>query len=165
MKTKNNLPELLAPATLQHFGMAALLPGMQYMIDQMEDLTNAMRAKLHAAQQQAVQELLANASDAVDTAASTLDKPKPKRGPGTSPAAGVAAYWAKMTPEERSKEVLRRQKVSEASAAARGKKRDNQKFNSWANVSAAERKRRIEAARATRGANLVAQAVNGAAHA
>jgi hypothetical protein len=60
-------------------GMATLIPGMQYLLDKMQHELDQMRNTLAATQQQ----------------------PKRKR--------NMSAYWGKMTPEERSAEVKRRQ--------------------------------------------------------
>lgn len=61
-------------------GRAALIPGMQYMLDEMQQLLDKFREYLNG------------------------EEPK-KRGPK---AGSLSTYWSKMTPEERSAEMVRR---------------------------------------------------------
>jgi hypothetical protein len=74
----------------EKFGIAAMIPGMQHMIDLMQSELDKMRRVI---------------SEDTDDVKDSYSAPQKK-------------YWAKMTPEERSAEVIRRQKV-----AARNKKK------------------------------------------
>jgi hypothetical protein len=120
-------------------GMAAMLPGMQHMLELMERQVAEFRERLKQAQQDVLDPVSAVGRKARIDA--ILDLPyeqesSPKRGrpkllapkapraingsggpvkKGADPArvgAASRAFWASMTPEQRSAEMLRRQRVS-----------------------------------------------------
>lgn len=64
-------------------GMAALLPGMKYFLERMQAELNNFELELEGLQ--------------------NSQQPKKKI---------INSYWAKLTPEERSAEIIRRQKVA-----------------------------------------------------
>lgn len=81
-------------------GRAALLPGMRYMLEQMQAIVDEFRQTLAALQNgNSVDESQAN---------------KPKR--GRPPKSG---YWASMTPEQRSAEMKRRAEMGRGKAKAK----------------------------------------------
>ena len=92
------------------FGLAALLPGMQYMLDLMQKELDQYR--------QALQE--------------TEEKPKSTRKPvvqlvngkENDKLTGPRSYWYKMTAEQRSAEMARRMKVRDKNLAKRAAKND-----------------------------------------
>jgi hypothetical protein len=74
------------------FGIAALLPGMQHMVDLMQEQLDQFREQLEAAQ---------------------TSKKRIGRPPGSvNKAQGPASFWAKMTPEQRRIEGQRRRAVA-----------------------------------------------------
>lgn len=99
-------------------GIAALLPGMQYAVDQMQKVLDDMREALDALQN------------------------------GRPPAKGKQGGWEKMTAAQRSLEMKRRKLAREKNAKRRGAAGHslNQKAY-WASMTAAERsaemKRRV----------------------
>ena len=146
-------------------GIAALLPGMQYLIDKMQAQIDDFRQELARLQ---------------GTQPKKLGRP-PKERPQNveSPARsrGSASYWAKMTPKERSAEMRRRQQVAagvkpgrkmppKAEAkplklhprdprhpghAAYLKNLGKSSRNYWKNMTVAERKARLDKMAAGRG--------------
>jgi hypothetical protein len=80
------------------FGMAALLPGMQHMLDEMQNVLNTFRENLEAAQAPGKKRGRPRKIVIEDTEAVK----KSRRSAG---------YWAKMTPEQRSAEMKRRAAV------------------------------------------------------
>lgn len=77
-------------------GMAALLPGMQHLIDRMQAELDDMRLQLAALQ--------GGTAKPARRAKSAL----PAQPPKSAGSAGMASYWARMTVEERSVEMKRR---------------------------------------------------------
>ena len=75
----------------EKFGIAALIPGMQHMVDLMQRELDDMRKMI-----------------------SSEDTKIPKKILGDRKKQGTAskAYWAKMTPEQRSTEMRRRMQVA-----------------------------------------------------
>lgn len=121
--------------TYAQMGMAALLPGMQHMLE-------LMQAHLDDFKQQLAE----------------LQEPGHRpvgRPPGSTRAAGARGAWAGMTAEERNVEMKRRRDV--ARGLAKGKPRRNpvkdsalslERKQQWAALSPKERKRRLAAMRA-----------------
>lgn len=162
--------------------MAALLPGMQYMLEQMESTIAQMREQIRQAQEAQRSGVWDAARDAVAAVLDT-DAKVPKRlgrPPGSSNgkpgpksvtslrkkvmAEASRSYWDAMTPEERSAEMKRRfKKRAKNAKAGKVSRKDTQKFNGWLGLTKAERKLRVEAMMAGRAA-AKKQAVNGAAH-
>jgi hypothetical protein len=83
-----------AKSNFEKFGMAALIPGMQHMIDLMQKELEYMR--------------MAISTTDIETDIEEI-KFKPKK---TKLSKGISTYWAKFTPEERSAEMRRRRKVT-----------------------------------------------------
>jgi hypothetical protein len=137
-------------------GVAALLPGMQFMIEQMQAKLDDMRAMLAGLQ--------------------TGERPRRGRPPGSAKAEGARSAWAGMTAEERSIEMKRRFAVRMAKQTGKMHPRDpnhpkHQEFaakvrkaqkRAWANLTPAQRKARLARMLAGRGKKQE-QAVNGAA--
>jgi hypothetical protein len=132
-------------------GMAALLPGMQHMLDLMEDHLKTFRAALAHAQ-----------SNGASSNGTEPEEPK-KRGrpPGLSNSDRSKSYWGKMTPEERTAEMSRRFEVHRQKAAAaagagnkaaakKARKVSNYQKNLWASYTPEERAERIRKAHAGR---------------
>jgi hypothetical protein len=122
-------------------GMAALLPGMQYMVDQMQAELDRLKQTLQAFQHYR--------SEADSGAA-----PRRGRPPGSKNSA-----WAGMTAAQRSAEMQRRQGIAaERRAAGLGPTRQPSKGMSWANMNAQERsiemRRRMAVARERRAQGL-----------
>lgn len=148
--------------------MAALLPGMQYMLEQMESTVERMREAIRQAQEASKAGMWDAARDAV-AAVLAADAPKKRGRPAGRgrQSSGIKNYWAQFTPAQRSAEMRRRmmKAAKNATLATRTKPAtgDTQKFNGWLGLTKAERKQRIEAMQAGRAAARK-QAVNGAAH-
>jgi hypothetical protein len=107
MKTEKKI----SSSRFEHFGMAALLPGMQYMLEQMEETLNAMRETIRATQRQFVftpPPPPPTFAGSVDTPEARVEAAPPaKRGRAVKPklsavaettSSSQRAYWAKMTP-------------------------------------------------------------------
>jgi len=114
------------------FGRASLIPGMRYMIEQMQAELNRMTAMLQGFQE---------TEESINPAETTTEEEAP-RNPRS------ANYWAKLSPEQRKAEMKRRMGKDTAAAAA---KRAKITKSYWAKMSpeerSAEMKRRVKVRR------------------
>lgn len=90
-------------------GIASLLPGMQFMLDEMQERLNNMKQTLLAFQEQRQEGLRQVARDVNQEFG--FEPKRRGRPPGLRGISGVKSYWEKMTPEERSAEGLRRYRM------------------------------------------------------
>lgn len=138
-------------------GLAALLPGMQYMIEQMQCLLDEQRA------------LLARLQDDSQPGEKSLSVNRKRR-------AGAKNAWSGMTAEERSREMKRRirmraKKAHAASVMSKdhpdhakwAAKQRRARKKAWAAKSAAEKKRWVQAMQAGKAKAAAAPYVNGRA--
>lgn len=115
-------------STYAQMGMAALIPGMQYMIDQMQAQLDELRTRLAAMQE-------GNAASLKPLNQKRRGRP-PKDEKFERRSKAAAAVWAKMTPEQRSAEMKRRQ----AKGAAKQKGRSSHGVAAyWAKMTPAQR--------------------------
>ena len=84
-------------------GVAALIPGMQHMLDRMQAELDDMRAQLGRLDQQRL---------------ATRRVRKPDR-PKSSFSKGMTSFWGRMTADERSAEIIRRRSVTQAKRQAK----------------------------------------------
>jgi hypothetical protein len=183
-----------SPSRFEHFGMAALLPGMQYMVERMENELNAMRETIRAAQIQSGlpphPPPFAGSHTPTSRVARKIAKPKIVAAAAAKTPAELspqAQYWARMTPKQRKAEMVKRGMVaanqrrsSEAKrtdpVGAKGRARQGVFMKSfWGKMTPEQRsaemhrRRKVAAAKFSKAAALAAkagkpQAVNGAAH-
>lgn len=130
MKRTGNNP---SSATYTQMGMAALLPGMQHMIELMQSHLDELRAQLAALQNGGAPATSGRGAKAAENGRNAnydyrkspeyresqsrivkaaLARKKAEQQTGDKRGAASSAYWARMTPEERSAEMVRRQALS-----------------------------------------------------
>lgn len=108
-----------ATTDFAQMGIAALLPGMQYAVDQMQKVLNDMREALGAPQngrppakgKQGGWEKMTSAQRSLEMKRRELARDKKAKRPGAGGASHSLtqkAYWAGMTAAERSAEMKRR---------------------------------------------------------
>jgi hypothetical protein len=118
------------------FGMAALLPGMQHMLNRMQKELDDFRQGLLAAQ---------NGQAPIKRG---RGRPRKEQSDQAGHTSGNKA-WANLTPEQRSAEMRRRQQVAKANWLAKNqsarKSNSDQQRQYWASLTPALRKKRIAA--------------------